>query len=148
MKFFTNPNFDFIRWRWHAILETPTYYQFAEINTRTEQIDSDPRTDVLYKPDNTPAVEAAKRTLLGQVYLDWGTWAVVRDLGQSPVPGIDPPHLPPSRTWTTVEFTDLRFAYAFLGHGENRPPSGLTGWAYILDGSEEAAEGLGNREQK
>jgi inner membrane protein len=53
--------------------------------------------DVLYKPPRTPAVEAAKQTPLGQVYLDWGTWAVVRDVGQEPVPGMDPPQLPPNR---------------------------------------------------
>jgi inner membrane protein len=135
-------------WHWHAIVETPSYYQFAEINTRTESVDSDSKADVLYKPGITPAVEAAKRTSLGQVYLDWGTWAVVRDLGQSPVPGIDPPHLPPGRTWTTVEFTDLRFAYAFRPGGDSRAPSALSGWAYIVDGRDEAAEGMGNREQK
>ena len=43
--------------------------------------------DVIYKPTDTPAVEAAKRTFLGRVYLDWGTWAVVRDVGPGPVPG-------------------------------------------------------------
>ena len=77
--------------RWHAILETDAIYQTAEINTRTGSIDSDPERDVLYKPADTPAVEAAKRTFLGQVYLDWGTWAVVRDVGQEPVPGIGSP---------------------------------------------------------
>lgn len=135
-------------WRWHAIIETPSYYQFAEINTRTQSIDSDAQADVLYKPKATPAVEAAKRTPLGQVYLDWGSWAVVRDLGQAPVPGIDPPHLPPSRTWTTVTFTDLRFAYSFLSNSSGRTPSGLSGWVYIVDRREEAAEGMGSREQK
>ena len=68
----------------------------------------------MYKPADTPAVEAAKQTLLGRVYLDWGTWAVVRDVGQEPVAGMDPPNLPPNRIWTTVEFTDLRFDYPFL----------------------------------
>ena len=50
-------------WRWHAIIETPRYFQTAEVNTRTGSIDSDPQTDILYKPQDTPAVEAAKRTL-------------------------------------------------------------------------------------
>ncbi len=75
--------------RWHAILETPDFYQTAEINTRTGSVLSDSQRDVLYKPTRTPAVEAAKRTLLGRVYLDWGTWAVVRDLGQEPIAGLD-----------------------------------------------------------
>lgn len=136
--------------RWHAVLETRDTYQTAEVNTRTGEIDSDPRADVIYKPVDTPAVEAAKRTLLGQVYLDWGTWAVVRDLGQEPIPapGLDPPHLAPSRVWTTVEFTDLRFGYSYLGSGRasGRPP--LSGWVYIVDGRENAGEVLEGREQK
>ena len=68
------------------------------MNTHTGEIDSDPQRDVIYKPDDTPAVEAAKRTFLGQVYLDWGTWAVVRDVGQEPCAGVPPPDLPPGRT--------------------------------------------------
>lgn len=135
-------------WRWHAILETPGYYQTAEINTRTGAIDTDPQTDVLYKPLDTPAVEAAKRTFLGRVYLDWGRWAVVRDLGQVPAPGIEPPHLPPQRTWTTVEFSDLRFAYSFRGGGAASPPSGLSGWVYIVDNRDDAGEAMAGREQK
>lgn len=134
--------------RWHAILETRDYYQTAEINTRVDSIDSEAPRDVLYKPTDTPAVEAAKRTPLGQVYLDWGTWAVVRDIGQFPVPGADPPQLPPGRTWTTVEFSDLRFDYSFRGSGSSSNNSPLGAWAYIVDGREEAAEGMGDRVQK
>src|SRR6185437_13163314 len=97
-------------WHWHAILETPGYFQTAEVHTNTGEIDSDPQANILYKPSDTAAIEAAKQTWLGHVYLDWGRWAVVRDLGQEPAPGADPPQLPPHRQWTTVEFTDLRFA--------------------------------------
>ena len=134
--------------RWHAILETEDYYQTAEIDTRTGSIDSDPRQDMLYKPPATAATEAAKRTPLGQVYLDWGTWAVVRDVGQKPVSGMDPPRLPPNRQWTTVEFTDLRFAYSFLGMGRatGRPPLG--GWVYIVDGRDDAGEFMDGRVQR
>ena len=107
--------------------------------------------DVLYKPADTPAVEAAKRTPLGQVYLDWGTWAVVRDVGQEPAPGMDPPQLLPGRTWTTVEFTDLRFDYAALGiRGVSTGASArspLTGWVYVVDGQEDAGEAMNGREQ-
>ena len=74
-------------YRWHAILETADFYQTAEINTWTGAIESDRQRDVIYKPADTPAVEAAKQTRLGKVYLDWGRWAVVRDLGQEPVDG-------------------------------------------------------------
>jgi len=110
--------------RWHAIVETADTFQTAEIDTRTGTIESDARRDVLYKPADTPAVEAAKQTELGRVYLDWGTWAVVRELGPEPAPGMEAPQLPPNRTWTTVEFTDLRFEYPFIGTRSlnGRPP--------------------------
>jgi inner membrane protein len=134
--------------RWHAILETSGFYQTAEVNTHTESIDSDPQTDVLFKPDSTAAVEAAKRTYLGQVYLDWGTWAMVRDMGQEPIEGVPPPQLSAERAWTTVEFTDLRFAYAFTRSGRARPPSGLSGWVYIIDNRDDGGEAMGGREQK
>jgi inner membrane protein len=134
--------------RWHAILETAGYYQTAEIDTRKGTIDSDPQNDILYKPADTAAVEAAKRTFLGRVYLDWGRWAVVRDLGQEPVPGADAPRLPPGRTWTTVEFSDLRFAYSFRGEGGGTGRPALSGWVYIVDGSEDAGEWMNGREQR
>jgi inner membrane protein len=138
--------------RWHAILDTPGFYQTAEINTWAGSIDSDPQRDVLYKPADTPALDAAKRTALGQVYLDWGTWAVVRDVGQEPAPGMEPPQLTPGRTWTTVEFTDLRFDYPFLGtRGVSTGSSArspLTGWVYIVDGREDAGEAMNGREQR
>jgi inner membrane protein len=134
--------------RWHAILETAEYYQTAEINTLSGEIESDPRQDVLYKPAATAATEAAKRTLLGQVYMDWGTWAVVRDLGQEPVPGLEPPKLLRNRTWTTVEFYDLRFDYPFLGAGRTPGRHRLSGWVYIVDGRDEAGEAMNGREQR
>ena len=136
--------------RWHAILETAEYYQTAEIDTRTGEIVSDAQADVIYKPAATAATEAAKRTLLGQVYLDWGTWAVVRDVGQVPAPGMAPPQLPANRVWTTVEFTDLRFGYPFLGMGAERTPNRapLSGWVYIVDGHNDAGEAMDGREQR
>jgi inner membrane protein len=135
--------------RWHIILETADFYQTAEVNTRTGEIDSDPQRDVLYKPSADAAVEAAKQTPLGRVYLDWGSWAVVRDVGQEPVAGMDPPQLPPNRQWTTVEFTDLRFDYSYLsstGRPTGRSPLG--GWVYIVDGHVDAGEAMGGREQR
>ena len=118
--------------RWHAILETADFYQTAEIDTRAGSTESDPHHDVLSKPADTQAVEAAKQTLLGRVYLDWGTWAVVRDVGQEPVPGMNPPNLPPNRSWTTVEFTDLRFDYSFLATRSPGDRTALGGWVYIV----------------
>jgi inner membrane protein len=134
--------------RWHAILETPMFYQTAEIDTRAGSVESDPKTDVIFKPPVTSAVEAAKRTLLGRVYLDWGRWAVVRDVGPVAAPGMTPPRLPPVRRWTTVQFTDLRFDYSYLGADRTPEGSPLDGWVYILDGRDDAGEAMNGREQR
>ena len=142
-------------YRWHAIVETRDSYQTAEVNTWNPDspaaIQSDPLEDVIYKPADTPAVEAAKRTFLGRVYLDWGSWAVVRDLGPVPIPGptpgLAPPRLPPSQHWTTVEFTDLRFDYPFLGTRGTGGRAPLSGWVYIVDGRDAAGEAMDGREQ-
>jgi inner membrane protein len=138
--------------RWHALLETSQYFQTAEVDTRTRSITSDGQRNVLFKPSATSATEAAKRTLLGKVYLDWGSWAVVRDLGPEPIPGsiagLNPPDLPPNRQWTTVEFTDLRFTYPFLGNGGTARNTGLNGWVYIVDGHEDAGEVMAGRVQR
>jgi inner membrane protein len=149
--------YTFNPYRWHAILETKDFYQTAEVNTwnpdALDSIRSDSQRDVLYKPADTPAVEAAKQTLLGRVYLDWGTWAVVSDTGPEPVPGMAAPEPGPNRHWTTVEFSDLRFNYSFLarsaGHaGQSAAArSPLSGWVYIIDGWDDAGEAMGGREQ-
>jgi inner membrane protein len=133
---------------WHVIVETAGFYQTAEVNTRTGEIDSDAQRDVLYKPQDDAAVEAAKQTELGKVYLDWGRWAVVRDIGKEPVAGLDPPQLMPGRTWTTVEFSDLRFDYSFLRSRSATGNNPLGGYVYIVDGSQDGGEVMNGREQK
>ena len=133
--------------RWHIVEETAEFYQTAEVNTRTGEIESDTQRDVLYKPPVTPAVEAAKRTALGQVYLDWGVWAVMHDIGPEPVEGMDPPQLPPNRQWTTVVFTDLRFDYSYLGTGRGTGRNPLGAAVYIVDGHEDAGELMNGHEQ-
>jgi inner membrane protein len=153
-------------WRWHALLETDTTWQTAEIDTRTGAVSSDPRIDSLFKPPYTPAgnsaIQAAKKTYLGQVYLDWSSWPVVRDLGKIPAPGQPFPNIPANRSWTSVQFADLRFAYDYrdftLSGSSNQQldqtltHSPITGWVYILDSqngkSEDAGQFLNGREQK
>jgi inner membrane protein len=133
--------------RWHAIVETANFYQTAEINTLSGSIASDPQRDVLFKPTDSQAVEAAKQTPLGQAYLDWGSWAVVQDVGQEAVPGMDPPRLLPPQTWTTVVFSDLRFDYSYLGPGRTVGRNPLGAAVYIVDGREDAGELMNGREQ-
>jgi inner membrane protein len=148
----TNP------WRWHALLETDTTWQTAEVDTRQGVVVSDAKINTLYKPPVTAATEIARRTRLGQVYLDWSQWPIVRDLGPQAIPGNPPPNLPPPRTWSAVEFSDLRFAYAYThismtGNSQQSleqmlASAGLSGWVYVIDSKEEAGQFMGGREQK
>lgn len=134
--------------RWHVLVETPSYYQTAEVNTWAGSVDTDPKMAIVYKPAVTPAAEAAKRTYLGSVYMEWSKWPVVRDMGQEPAPGMDPPQLPSGRTWTAVRFSDLRFHYSILGERVASDRSPLTGWVYIVDRGADAGEAMGGREQR
>jgi len=148
----TNP------WRWHALLETASTWQVAEVDTRTGAVVSDSHVDALFKPTRTPSVNVARNTYLGEVYLDWSQWPVVREIGQQPAPGMPAPDFPPTHPWVSVEFSDLRFAYSYLDTsmtGRNDQSldhmlahSGLTGWVYVLDSKEEAGQFMNAREQK
>lgn len=150
--------YPFNPWRWHALLETPNAWHTAEVDTRTGAVQSDGRTNALFKPQDSASLEAAKQTQLGRVYLDWSQWPVVRDLGPVTIPGQPPPDFPASRRWSTVEFSDLRFAYNFLdttmaaSSNQQLDPTlthaRLSGWVYILDGREEAGQFLDGKEQK
>jgi inner membrane protein len=138
---------------WHAIIETEHTFQTAEVYTNSGIIDTDLRYDVITKPADTPALEAAKQTPLGRVYLDWGRWAMLTDLGPETIPTRDEedlpaPNLPPPHHWTTVRFDDLRFQYSYLGTGRTDAPSPLTGWVYIVDDKEDAGEVYGHRVQR
>jgi inner membrane protein len=144
--------------RWHALIETELTWQTAEVDTRRGIVQSDPRTNSIFKPPYTPTLAFARNTRLGQVYLDWSEWPVVRDVGPQARPGHPAPDFPPNRPWTSVEFSDLRFAYSYLDTSmeassnqqldKTLAHAALTGWVYILDGKEEAGQFLDGREQK
>ncbi len=106
--------------RWQTIAETPHTYQLATANTLNNTLDSNPQANTFYKPPTTLATLVAKRSWLGEVYLDWSRFPLVTDTGADP-DGI-----------TTVTFRDLRFMYntTFLP-GREDPP--LSGAVYIND---------------
>ncbi len=126
--------------QWRVIMETQDYFQTAEVRTIGDQVVTDDYADVIYKTPVTPAVEAAKESYLGRVYLDWGKWAVVEDLGTVTAPGADAPRA----GWHTVEFQDLRFGYRPMGTTE---PT-LGGWVYVGPGGEIEGMYMDGREQK
>ncbi len=93
--------------RWHAIVETDDFYQTAEINTRTGYHRQRPRARRAlqthrHRRRRSCQAHSARPGLSRLGYVGRGARH-----GPGAVTGMDPPQLPPGRTWTTVEFTRL-----------------------------------------
>jgi len=113
-------------YRWHTVVETPRYYQIATVDTLRSRVATDPEQDLFYKPPTTLATLAAKRSWLGEVYLDWSSWPVVTEIG--PVAAIGAPA--GTADWTAVRFMDMRFMYDTpMMQGRRDPP--LSGTVYV-----------------
>ena len=101
-------------YRWSVIVETPNFYQLATVDTLNDTVATSKESDIFYKPPTTLATLVAKRTWLGQVYLDWSSFPLVTQTDTS-YEGL-----------TTVTFRDLRFMYdiSFLSGREDPPLAG------------------------
>lgn len=130
-------------YRWHTVVETPDFYQIAAVDSFKETVVTDPAQDLFYKPAETPATQVAKRSLLGEVYLDWSSWPLVTEVG--PTAPADAPAGSPDLT--EVRFVDLRFMYdTSMIQGRNDPP--LTGTVYVDGGGRVAEMDFGGRAQR
>ena len=105
---------------WQTVAETPQFYQIAAADTFNNTIATSRQAQVIYKPPTTLATLVAKRSWLGEIYLDWSQWPVVTQTDA------DPDGL------TTVTFRDLRFFYDTpIFAGRKDPP--LSGKVYVND---------------
>lgn len=102
--------------QWFGVVETKDFYQTAYVNTRTDEFSSQAPADIYYKQPRTAAIQAAKNSWLGRVYLDWSQFPFVQE---SRIFGM----LPNGAHYSQIQFEDLRFAYnaAFL-RGRKDPP--------------------------
>jgi inner membrane protein len=129
--------------RWHTIVDTPTFYQMATADTLHATLTTDPAQDLFYKPPTTPSIETAKQSRLGRAYLDWSSWPLVTEAG--PAAPIDAP--PGTPDWNAVAFRDLRFMYdTSLIQGRDNPP--LSALVYLDATGRVARMELGGRAQK
>jgi inner membrane protein len=113
-------------YRWHTVAETPAFYQIALVDTLRSTLATNPEQDVFFKPADTAAMTAAKRSWLGQVYLDWSSWPLVADIG----PAVPPDAEPGAPVWTAVSFRDLRFMYdTSMNQGRTSPA--LSAMVYV-----------------
>jgi inner membrane protein len=129
--------------RWQGIVETDNAYHFADVRTRSDAADIDETVGAIYKPPETPAVAAAKRSQLGRVYLDWSQFPLVEDIG----PG-SPPDLPQDagQHLEQVNFHDMRFGYTdWFGTHERRKP--LSGSVFVAPNGQIEATYMDGRPQ-
>ena len=110
--------------QWHGVVETPNFFQLSTIDSLSGQVQTSEQDDLIYKPAETRATLAAKKSPLGHAYLDW-----------SPFPLVTEGSLPSSEGYTVVTFRDLRFLYDTIGmHGREDSP--LSGQAFVNDDDE------------
>jgi len=129
-RFFASPYPGNI-FRWAVIADTPAFDQLYSVDTRTEAISGSTSSapviggqDTYYKAAPTVATLIAKRSPLGEVYLDWSQYPLV-DQGAVTTAGPDNPV-----GLTPVTFRDARFLYdTFLNRGRSRPP--LSGTVFV-----------------
>jgi inner membrane protein len=114
--------------RWFGVVETRDFYQTGILNTRTDTFVSEAPDNLYYKQLQTPAILAAKRSWLGQAFLDWSKYPFVAQRGSFDT-------LQNGGHYTQVHFEDLRFAYDVLFlHGHRGNP--LSGTVIIAPNGE------------
>ena len=99
---------------WSVTTDTPEADLLSTVNTRTGLFAPASPADKLFKQPATLPVLAAKRSLLGRVFLDWSMYPVLTET---------PDNSDPNHPLTLVTFADARFMYRVLSmDGRESPP--------------------------
>jgi inner membrane protein len=88
--------------RWYGIAETRNFY--ARMDVIGGEVDPHDQMSIRYKPEDNEATEAARRSYLGQVYLDWARYPLLESETRDE----------PTKRYI-VRFIDLRFRYPDSG---------------------------------
>ena len=102
---------------WNGVVETRDFFELVPVNSSSGQIDPQNLAVVRYKPEETPVTLAAKKSRLGQIYLDWAGY-----------PLVEAERLEGNHGYL-VQFQDLRFASAETFSRRRGPP--LAGYVKI-----------------
>jgi inner membrane protein len=138
--------YPFSPFHWHAIVETPDYFQTADVQTLGDLVTTSDKNDRIAKPEVTPAVAAAKQSWLGRVYLGWAQFPITRDSGRELPPDAEGDASLP-QTLTRVDFEDLRFAYSAVP-GSNEGSAPLSASVYVAPNGQIEAMYMGENAQK
>ena len=102
---------------WNGVVETKDFLELVPVDSSAGEVDPHNLAVVRYKPQETAVTLAAKKSWLGQVYLDWAKYPLVQEARLA-----GDRHL--------VTFADLRFTSAEALRRRRSSP--LTGYV-ILD---------------
>jgi inner membrane protein len=100
---------------WNGLVETQDAFHLLPVDSSAGEVDPENLQVVFFKPEETPVTLAAKRSYLGQVYLDWAKYPLVT---AEPLEG----------GRYQVRFEDLRFQSVENAASRRRPPLG----AYVV----------------
>lgn len=124
---------------WGGVVETQDFYAEVPVDTRNPDSDPPDRAQVLYKPAETAATLAAKRSPMGRVYLDWARFPLLET---------EPIH-PPEGEGYVVRFRDLRFDYLPLRlPGETRRSKPLSAEVVLDRSLHVVLMKMGDREER
>jgi len=99
---------------WATVSETPDSYLLGTVDTRRGIALPHEPSDTIYKEPVKLAILVAKRSDLGEYYLDWSTYPVITETQR-----IEDANHP----WTDVTFADARFMYNAFGlRMRDKPP--------------------------
>jgi inner membrane protein len=104
---FPNPVSPF---NWGGVVETRDFFEIVSVDSGSGQIDPANQAVVRFKPEETPVTLAAKKSRLGQVYLDWARYPLVQAQAL------------PGKSGYLVRFEDLRFEYNQVFMRNGSPP--------------------------
>lgn len=85
--------------KWMGVVETRNFFQTMHVDSLAPDVDPDNEAKTYYKPEETPVTLAAKKSYLGQVYLDWAHYPLTETEKLENPAGY------------MVRFFDLRFMY-------------------------------------
>jgi inner membrane protein len=86
--------------RWYGVVETRDFYDSLIVNSRIPEVNPDGHAIIRFRPEPTPAILAARQSVLGQVFFDWAQYPLAEtERLHQPTPGY------------LVHFYDVRFFY-------------------------------------
>ena len=112
-RVFASPR-PFTPYSWAAVSDLPGAYKLSTVDTLRGVVEPPAPEDMIYKPQTTVELLAAKRTYLGRIYLDWSSYPVLSEEMKTDAAG---------KSLATITFADARFMYdvSFL-KGRAKPP--------------------------